>query len=242
MIKNLLQSCIWCLLFLGCSVPRVMPELTLMEEAQQWNMGKEVVELSQGDIDFNASFIQSTAFDLLFEVEIANNSDEPIFIDPLEFYLKPKEGPYENPGRIYAYDPESLLFEIEESLEEDKKFKRQTKALGWVFLALDVALTATSIAREEPEALERVINTGFNATALAIEQSAINKHIVRLEGERDYYDNAALRPFELEPYESVSGIVIFPRFDPAQQVKCVFPIENARFDVSYNQRHVKRER
>jgi len=103
-------------------------------------------------------------------------------------------------------------------------------------------LTATSIANDRPEALGQAVNTGLNLAAFQIEKGGIKKHIVYLEGERDYYENATLLETTLMPGESVTGIVIFPRVDEANQLAFKYPIGRNVYEINYHQRWIKATR
>ena len=232
---------------INCSTTRYYHELEPVESYQNQSrendeLGIETVELEKPESAFKCAFLQGTQYDLIFEVTITNHDTEDLFMSPEDFSfmaLDEREYPI---AELNAFEPEALLFDIESSLEEDKKALKRNKALGWIFLGLDVALTATSIANERPEALGQAINTGLNLAAFQIETGGMKKHIVYLEGERDYYENATLRTTTLLPGESVTGIVIFPRVDEANQLAFKYPIGRNVYEITYNQRWIKATR
>ncbi len=225
------------LLFFSCS-PRYQTYLTLIPQEfdAEEATGKESITLEKNNIILQSTFLQATEYDLLFNLKIANHSRESVDITPAQFTYQALDEEKVRITQTSAFDPDDLVFELTESIEADEKAKREAKIFGWFLFGINAIAAVSSFSDGFDEAgIDHTIDAGLSLAATHIESSIINKHIVKLEGQRDYYDYAALRDTTLYPGQQVEGLVIFPRFDPAFQLKTIFPLNDHAFEITYDQ-------
>lgn len=240
MKKNFLQLYLILFLFIfsACSPQFSIVSLRTQAETGQNEAfpGRQMVSLDQAGISFKCDYLQSTAYDLLFEVSIVNDSDQEITISPSDFrYYALDEKGYDF-GKMHAYDPDKLVFEISQVLEESKDALDAERGIGWLITGLNVISAASSFANDEDEAgVFYSVEAATSLVASSLTKKQIKKQIVSLEGERDYYRNATMKPCSLAPGESTNGIVVFPRVDEAQQLAVEYHINNQVFEIIYEQ-------
>ncbi len=224
------------LLATGCTT--YIPSVALSPvEGQGSEVTSNSVVLKSGGIDFECDFLQSTDFDLLFEVAIHNDTEKSVAIDPQAFQFFALDPQGREFAAMHAYDPEELVFEIEEAIETDKKVIKRNQAVGWFFVGLNVISAVSSFSDEQDAAgVGYTIEAAANVAAMEIEKSQIKKHIVSLEGERDYYEYAAIRKTVLQPGETLQGLVIYPRLDEAARLIFEYEIGRQYFEITYDQK------
>ena len=194
------------------------------------------VELEKDDLFLSVQFLQSTEYDLLFDVAIRNETEDSVRIAPHEFQYFVLNPDDEVVASQYAFHPDDIVFELQESIEQDRKAVKTAKTMGWVFFGLNAIAASVSLATDNPDiAANQLIDGGINLAVAQIEGAAIKKHIVGLEGELQYYDNAAMREMTLAPGEEVDGLLIFPRWDDARRLAFEFEIEDCLFEITYKQ-------
>ncbi len=220
-----------------------MVQLTPEDSNHQLALNKEVLELEKDGLSLTSTFLQSTEFDLLFQIEIENETDEEIRVRPEQFQYFALNPDGDIVTDRYAFPPDDIVFELTESIERDRRAAKRASAMGWVFFGLNAIAATVSFASDNPEiGTGQAIDAGINLAAAQVERSAIKKHIVHLETERQFYDNAAIRDTVLAPGDSVEGLVIYPRLDEAYQLLFEFDLGERLFEITYKQEWRERER
>ncbi len=224
----------WLAIFFLACTPR-LATLHLTPEQDSFNE-QQIVQLENEEIRFECDFLQATPYDLLFQVKIDNHSSRTAWIVPQDFYYEALDGNGRILSRQYAFDPEDLLFEIDASIADDQRAIKTTNTLGWIFFGLDVVATAVGVANNDENAPLYAIESGVNLLATQAETAAMKRHVVYLQGERAYYDNAAIRDTTLAPGDRIEGLIVFPRLDAAEQLRFRYEISGEPFIVTYRQR------
>ena len=218
--------------------PRYHTYLTLVPtEVTEDSLGATpIVDLMEDQIALQSSFIHASEFDVVFNLKISNQKGAPIYIDPNEFSFTALNENGTAFKREFAFDAEDLVFELSDNIQAAKNAKTEGDVLGWIFFGVNAIGAITSFSSGDNElGLQYSLDAGADLAITSIASSSAKKHIVTLEAERDFYNYKALRDTTLQPGESLEGLVIFPRFDPAYQLKVKYPIEEANFEIIYDQ-------
>lgn len=242
MKKNFLHSFFLTtvLLLASCSPKATIVNLRLPTIDQE-NNPRQIVSWEYEKVHFTCDYLQSTPFDLIFEVEFTNKSDSLIYFDPVESHIDAIGSQGKALDASSAYHPDQLVLDLEKAIEIDRKNLRAERGFGWLVAGLNVVSAVSSFADDEEEA--GVAYSLEAATALitsSMSKSSIKKNLSNLEFQRDFYDKSALRSQYLEPGQSMRGLVIFPRFDQARQIDVSFYIGDLAFSVLYDQVHLKK--
>lgn len=221
-------------LFLSSCAPRYQQYLSLIPKDQELT-DRKTIQIQQG-VQLEVAYLTSNEFDLVFNVSVQNNSNTAIQITPEDFFYTALTEDQDVMTRERAFNPDELVFEIEESIKASRKTDREAKILGWLFFGIN-AIGAVSAFANDNEALgiDYTVDAAIGLTGNVIEANIAQKHLVRLEAERDFYDYSAIRDTILRPGQEVEGLVVFPRYDPAYQLDVKFPIERREFLISYDQ-------
>ena len=237
--KIIFLFCFVALLFSACSnkysIIQLVPEVDIYEAGNL----EQVVKMEYEGVDFEIDFLQATKYDLLFELNISNNSKEEIQIVPQDFSYLAIDQRGNVFAKEYAYDPENLLFEIDETIANDVAVAKTENTLSWIFFGIEVLATVVSIADNDVNAPFYAADAGINLVASQAGTATLKRHIVYLESERDYYENAAIRGMTLAPGTQMHGIVIFPRFDEARKLQFQYELNNILFEITYWQNWIK---
>ena len=225
------------LLLASCNAYQpAMVELTPETTDEEYDMGKQVVRLEKDGIEVESTFLQSTPYDLLFQVNITNKSTDELRIQPERFQYFALDPNGDVFAERFAFHPDDIVFELESSIEQDRKAAKTSNALGWVFFGLNAIAATVSLSNDNPElATDQFIDAGINLAVSQIERSEIKKHIVQLEVEKQFYENSAIRDTVISYGESIEGLVIYPRFDEAPQLLFEFDLADRLFEITYDQ-------
>jgi hypothetical protein len=200
---------------------------------------REIVKLDFEGVAMESDFLQATQYDLLFDLKIANNSDEELTISPSDFSYMAYNNEGQNFAKEYAFDPENLLFEIDESIARDKAAAKTENTLSWIFFGVEALAAVVGFATDDDNAPLYAIDAGINLAATQAGTAQMKKHIVYLESERDYYENSALRDTILSPGSEIQGIIIYPRLDQAKQMLFQYDLNGRLFELAYSQTRYK---
>ena len=236
-MKSLLFFLVLLFLLANCNAYRpVMVELTPKTFEHDYDTGEKIVRLEKDGISLESTFLQSTPYDLLFQVNITNFSTEDLHIRPdrLQYFALDPNGDIF--AERFAFHPDDVVFEISNSIDQDRRAARTASVMGMVFFGLNAIAGTVSLANDNQElATNQFIDAGINLAASQIERSAIKKHIVELEVEKQFYENSAIRDTVLSYGDSIEGIVIYPRFDEAPQLLFEFDLADRLFEIIYDQ-------
>ena len=212
------------------------PEVEFINDEKQTG----VITLNSEEVSFSCDFLQSTRYDLIFEINIENTSEDSVYIIPDEYYYEAIDDYGKAYIKEYAYDPENLVFELEATIERDRKRAKTEKTLGWIYFGVQTLAAVTSLANDyEGAAAYYAVDAGLNLAGSQIAAKEVEQHVVYLEGERDFFENAAIRESILPPGKSITGVVIFPRFDQADRMAFNFDIAGSRFEIVYGQENMR---
>jgi hypothetical protein len=192
----------------------------------------------EDSVEVKLSFVRYDPTELVFEVEIGNDSKRPVLIEPTSFFYAPIDTTMAlRPGakpmlpRIAAIDPEARLKTLAANLETEAV---KAEKVSWFEIATGVTQVAESVAsvkKKETEAqvAERQERHESTNAYFANQRQQHAQNADNLYNQQQSAQAMMLRKAKLPSGEYVTGQVNFPRTDTARRL---------RFVLFYNERPV----
>ncbi|MBO0359596.1 hypothetical protein J0X19_16675 [Hymenobacter sp. BT186] len=193
---------------------------------------------TEDSVEVRLSFVRYDATELVFEVEIGNDSKRPVLIEPTSFFyapidttVAPRPGAQPMLPRIAAIDPETRLKNLAANLETEAT---KAEKVSWFEIATTVTQVAESVASIKKKETDAQIaeREERHASTNAYFANQREQHAQNADDLYNQHQNAQsvmLRSARLPSGEYVSGQVNFPRTDTARRL---------RFVLFYNERPV----
>lgn len=179
-------------------------------------------------VEVQVGFVRYEPTELVFEVEIGNDSSRPILVAPETFFYAPLDTASATTTvalqpRVTAIDPELHLKQLATRLEKEAAKAEKVSWFEILSAAANVAEDISSIKKKETEEQvaerqERHDNTEafFDEQREQHAQQADN-----LYSRQHTMQAVALRKTKVKPGEYVRGYVYFPRTDAARRLRVV---------------------
>lgn len=220
--------------------PAPIMQLTPEHINLEWFKGKQISTLTNGHVSILLSFDRTENNNYLFDVEIFNNSENIILVNPELFYFTTLESTNKKRDSLLitnAFDPEKAILDIQKAnslhqsnVETQNMFNvfgnflllaSQTKAI----ITNDTYLTEEVNKRAQEMKEERLLDDVRNER---IERS--------LSSSKYLWETLALRKTTLKKDQSIKGKVFFPLDKYAQKIKLFFPIGNYKLNIIFVQK------
>ncbi len=231
---KLLSICI-ILLITSCSTPLNILKLSPEIDTGKWFYGQQVVSDSINGINFSVAFDRVVDEMYLFNVEIINQSNLSLLIDPADFYLEAFDAEkiyLAEHGRLNAFDPEEKIIDFDKEIALTNARENNLAALSLVGLGIDIASAVVTSTDDNP------YNDGLNTDlfwALNSEKEGARFKTQSLSEIRDSWNFETIRKTTLSPGYSIQGIVFFPVNRDAGLLSFVFPVDENLVKVSFRQ-------
>lgn len=203
----------------------------------------------EDSVDVRLGFVRYEEKELVFEVEVNNNSTRPVLIAPETFYYTPlySDAPDTvgsataamlEPARVPALNPEARLQQLAKRL--DKQANR-AEGGGWLELvtsATHIAENVSTITKKETDQqiAEREQRHASDEAFLADQREQHAQKADVLYDQKRNMELVALRKTLLPPRQYVTGQVHFPRTDGAHQLRLVVFFDERPVTFNFTQR------
>lgn len=224
----------------NCYVPPAsIMQLTPEHINLEWFKGKQVSTLTNDSVTIQLSFDRTENNNYLFDVEIFNNSENNILVNPELFYFKTLESTNnkrDSASITNALDPEKAILELQKAyslhqsnVETQNMFNvfgnllllaSQTKAIITNDTYLEEEVNEHTQRMKEDELLDNVRNE-------KIERS--------LSSSKYLWETLALRKTTLKKDQSINGKVFFPVDESALKIEFFFPLGNYELNINFVQ-------
>ena len=227
-------------LLASCS-PRPVYRMTPQEESTTFNQGTEYVHLQKNDIELTISYYRHLDGRFVMDVEIVNQTDSVLRVDPTQFSYEafrdmsgntPRQSDKPIASRR-AIDPERELLHKDLKIaqsEADQKTATLVQAIDQtVYIGASIAADTEQKQEELEEDKER------NHYRYQVNQY---KHELEQQGLRDQravWELEALRKTDLFPGEYIRGYIFFENEPDAFAYFINFSSPKAVFEVFYRQ-------
>jgi hypothetical protein len=189
----------------------------------RWDQGNALVSKSNDGLTATLHYIRHNGNSMVLDLELVNESDQPMFIDPKAIHMytftSHPESITSNIGStFFATDPEQQLIDIE------KTMSRETNSYA-AGLILNAAVDLTSSEND------RISNSIDRQTAA----SDFDQRLASLDAQHNAWRNMALRKTDLGPGQVVNGFIQIP-FDPkSSYYRVVVPYGDRPFEFVFQQ-------
>lgn len=217
------------------SILKLKPDI----EKTEWYKGKEIATIDNDSITIHISYDRNINQDYVFDVDVINNTQNPILIEPERFSYIMKKGSIklgEVLKPINAKDPELVILDLQKSYSLHQsnvetqsmfyslgyflQFVGQTKALLTNDQELSNQLEHQTYRLEQEQLINDVQNRRISETLFA---------------SSNFWEIIALRKTTLHPNDNISGKVFFPVNEFAKAVEFTFPVDKYDLKIIYNQ-------
>lgn len=217
------------LLLGGCVAPEVLKVVPLNEDVK-WRYGNQLVSKDTEGVTCELTFLRTTPDYFIYQVNVVNNSNKSLLVDPGLFYMVPAAEGQTSYGVIKAIDPESHLLSLD---KREARVKRNGP--GIVLLSAAGLALGASFANADNESgpLFAEAADGLAQGFIAHSYNRQNE-LADIKDERDFWENKALRKTSIEPTYKVDGLVLFPRCSHCREMKLYIPLDELTFTYNYN--------
>ncbi|MDR6562605.1 MULTISPECIES: hypothetical protein [unclassified Arcicella] len=244
----LLSAC----LFISCSSVNIM-KMRPIEQESIVDGGKEIVKQENNGVKIVASYDGRYQKYMVFDVELFNNTDEPLTISPKDFTALPldinKQQLVSTDGQ-YAYsyqaiEPEEELGKVREEMNyEETKIKRAKTVNTVLFIGGIIAMIASS-SNKTPERAWRTANIGETMVQVAqIKRVVDHEHYYsrmdKLSNEQHTWINENFKATTLAPHTSIRGGVFLEANSQAKFVQLTYTSDKTNLSFLFEQWFEKR--
>ncbi|HEX6983622.1 MAG TPA: hypothetical protein VF181_12755 [Balneolaceae bacterium] len=217
------------------------PVLRLKSQAEKhqtsYYQGVEYVYKQKDSIEVIVSYYEHTRDLFAMTVEVFNNSDEVVRVNPARFFYKAYRGIQWNEDALlnveYAKNPERKMLAIDMELSRQRADQKSDDV--WFYIAHGLNF-AGAIAAETPEEREEA---GENLVRTVVYHQADRDEFhydqYGLKQRRKVWRLDALRITDLLPDESVRGLVFFTTNPHAGLYDISIDLEDLQFDFWFRQ-------
>lgn len=236
------------LVLVGCSAQPVLRMAPVSEE-KTWVYGTAYVTSSSDSIEVRAGFVDYTADEMMFDVEIVNYTSDEIVVAPERFYYRVLNSPADKTVErsVAAIDPEERLMEIGHAEKAEEAFQKTATVVGATIAVASVLKTVHDIVTDDDHVhSDDCGHHDHHDTDVVVvvdpepEGEYVHK-LERLSYSRDMWANETIRKTSLKPFNAMDGHVLFPIDKEARYFELVFPVEDAIVSVVFEQSKHKKE-
>jgi hypothetical protein len=227
-------KCLFIILFssllFSCSTTNVM-RLRPVDQESVFNNGKQIVKQEKAGVKIVASYDGQFEKYIVFDVEVFNNTNQPITVSPRDFTFNPldenKQNLISEDGRFeYSYqgiEPQQQINYVQhEMANQEAKIKRARVVNTVLFVGGIVALIAGSSGRSE--GFWRTAQLGETVVQVAqvkriIDHTNYYSKMDRLNREGQVWSQENFRTSILQPGQSMRGGVFLESNSRARFVK-----------------------
>jgi len=241
-MKNLFPFAL-ALLFSACVRPYNISKISPSEGNSIWAWGREFVYQTTDSVVVKIAYETNDRNNVIFNVEIENNSGRSMLIDPEYFWSRMSGAnlPKAIIQQHKAIDPESFYLEIakQRSRQEAEEFN---KAINHVSITLPEApfTTTNNASQKTAEASIEPQQESQNAAYYReVELYSLESKLISLNDRKRFLDQTILRKSTLPPHAVISGEVYFQRHDQADAYELYVPVNGKVLEFRFKQQIVK---
>jgi hypothetical protein len=216
----------------GCTVtPQPVYRAHPEEGSGIWNNGSELSVVAQSGVETVAAFQEPHRYRLIFLVEVANDSDRPLTVDPARFYLaSAAPEAVTDTARSYrclAFDPEEQILKGEMSRSQAEA-RRQEQLDTDMFFSLVTMVASVAEAGKEvtPEQAECSRQKDEEIAQLQEEEEWRHRETMQALDRRHYlWSQETLRKTTLAPGQMIGGLVRFRICSDDSLQQLVLPLD-----------------
>lgn len=236
------------LLLESCFTPMPVLRQSPYEEEGTWFQGLEYVVLNGEGSQMAIAFSGIENRDIIYDVEIENVSEESYLVDPADFHgvAIPFEADHffwEKPGgtlqeeqKVYAYDPEEVLLDLDKGIARIDAERRNNTAASIIvgLAAIGAAAAVSASSSSDVGNSDAVANDSF----IWIDNNDNGAAEADLRQNKAYWQSALLRKTTLTPGQKVRGLVYFTSNPDAKFNYLYFPLGDETLQITFLQKRI----
>ena len=197
-----------------------------------WMNGKELIKLTNDDVELIVNYDLSRQGTLIFDVLIQNNTDEILVISPESFYCNYINRLNENFTKK-ALNPETIIRNYDKQIERSHVQKSSKELDNSLFLLFDIAETFQKKTDEERK--EFIKRSDEREQQYFNELNRIDNTLLTLANKRREIATEALRKTSLLPGQQISGKIYFSAYldRKVKNLTLYLPVKNDTLQVIY---------
>jgi len=228
------------LLFCSCTTPRVVTRITPEAPEGHFAMGREYISLQNQQIEVELGHDGIQGEYLIFDFVVHNATSDTLSVITEDFYylvLDSAHAEASDHAPWLAVQPDKVLMNYDESLEQRKKEKGMNTFLGILQASVDVIYYASGFAATENPGFiaDGIFQTISTADQYISEDKMISSDMTLISEEKEVVKEEIFRTCEVPPGMVSSGYVYFPRHENAAYYMFCFPIGEQLFQFVYKQ-------
>ena len=237
-------SIVLMLMLQACS-PKPVFRMTPEAGNTTYTQGTEYVYLEKGDIELTISYYHHLGKRFVMDVEIANETDSVLRVDPTDFSYEA----YENMSANFPRDSDEILAARKainperELLRKDMEYARKVadqKTSTLLFAIGQTASIAHSFAEDDPEKREALSEQRQeNYISYEISQRQREQQKRGLRDRRKVWEVDAIRTTDLYPGEYIRGFIFFKNEPDARGYMIKYDAGQPVFEILYRQTKYK---
>jgi len=206
---NLLSAVIGAsLCSVGCATALPVVRLAPRDANVTWVSGRAVTVRSEQGIRVAAAFERQAGRTMGFRVELQNDSDASLVVDPSEMQFTTCTSEQECVSSQPVVDPEQVLVALDEARSEEEAHAANASTTGTVLVLLAAtADIAEASSRHDHHAGERTVMAGID---LKSSESNSRQRLAQLETETTAWSNSTLRRTTVAAGHGAAGLVYIP--------------------------------
>lgn len=222
----------------GCATVSPTYQLAPSSGDVVWAAGRPVMQQQIDGVEVAVSSTGQAGGSLGLHVQIANAGAERLDVSPADVTFTACSGTTNAscaPTK-WVLDPEQELAKVDRRARDEQASATAAEGFLAVLLVLNVVADVGSVASGHPHA----IGVGAAATAdLMGANEASSEHTMgKLEAERDFWANAALRRSTVYPGQAAAGVVMVPIHPRARYLWLHVRVGQRRFSFRFDQTEV----
>lgn len=236
MLKRIVLFSALVALLNACVGPSPITRLNPENEKFVWNYGQQYIEKTFDGVRVSMAFNRNEGEDLIFDVEITNNRNDSILVDPRSFYYR-AENQYGTMLQTYtkAVNPEDVLLEIDKNLARQDAQRSNQAIANLVSTTAETVAVVSSLDEDPEERHELYRSIDYNRNHRRAEAFETEQQVRSLQEERAFWENNVLRTTELAPGYYIKGKVFFKRNVNAYSYDFTVPAGGHDFVFHYKQ-------
>lgn len=221
------------LLLASCYVPssRVY-DLRAKNDDAIWLNGKELIKLSENNIEVIVNFDQVEHGIASFDLSIANYTDQAVLIIPEDFYCSVTHR-LDEEKIIYAINPEEMILNCNKQIEKNYAQNQSEGRTELLFSLFDLAEDIHNNDKTDEEIDEQRADREDREVRYDKNKEKYIANLNQLYNKRDFWQNEALRKTTLFPGHKLNGKVFFKIPTSSLMLQLFLPIEDRNLMLEY---------
>lgn len=218
--------------FPSCFSPSPILRLNPIAEDIKWNYGRQIIHLQEDDFEMSIAFEGFDQEHIIFDVAIANYSNEEILMSPKDFYLTD-----DNENWLgNAVDPELAIFQLDSRTSKQvADAKNASIAAGVLLVGLVVADAIIESNNNDDDNDDWCDDDDDDYYFFLGDNARVNTKPIPVAEQRAFLTDYTFRKTHVEPNRIINGKILFPRRDDQIFLSVNFPIRKTIFSAKFRQ-------